>query len=150
MNTKRFVLAMAASAAAAASLSGAASAADLGFSLSIGQPDFYGRLDIGDYRPQLINRRPVVIQRAPRGVVQQPVYLRVPPGHERNWSRHCREYNACGQPVYFVRDDWYRTQYAPRYRESHHNDHDQDRRDDRRDGHDDRDGDHDRDHDRRD
>lgn len=147
MITKRFLLALTASAAAAATLSGAASAADIGFSLSIGQPDFYGRLDIGDYRPQLINRRPVVIERVPRGVVQQPVYLRVKPGYERNWSRHCREYNACGQPVYFVRDDWYRNQYAPRYRESHQ--HDRDRHDDRRDDRHDGDRDNDRDHDRR-
>lgn len=143
MINKRFLLALTACAAAAATMSATVPAADVGFSLSIGQPDFYGRVDIGDYRPQLINRRPVVIERAPRGVVQQPVYLRVKPGHERNWKQHCAEYNACGQPVYFVRDDWYRTQYAPHYRDSHRSD--GDRRDDRRDG----DHDNDRDHDRR-
>jgi hypothetical protein len=25
------------------------------------------------------------------------------------------EYNACGRPVYFVRDDWYQREYVPRY-----------------------------------
>jgi hypothetical protein len=45
----------------------------------------------------------------------QPVYLRVPPGHEKHWSKHCGKYGACGQPVYFVREDWYQTQYVPRY-----------------------------------
>jgi hypothetical protein len=34
------------------------------------------------------------------------VYLRVPPGHRRNWSRFCGRYDACGRPVLFVRDDW--------------------------------------------
>lgn len=31
----------------------------------------------------------------------------VPPGHRRNWARHCHRYRACGVPVYFVRDEWY-------------------------------------------
>ena len=34
-------------------------------------------------------------------------YLWVPPGHQKKWSKHCREYNACGVPVYFVDDGWY-------------------------------------------
>jgi len=38
----------------------------------------------------------------------QPVYMWVPPGHRKHWSKHCHEYNACGVPVYFVRHDWYR------------------------------------------
>jgi hypothetical protein len=35
-------------------------------------------------------------------------YQQVPPGHARNWRKHCREYNACGERVYFVQNDWYR------------------------------------------
>ena len=35
------------------------------------------------------------------GVVVQPIYLHVPPGHAKNWRKHCAHYNACGQPVYF-------------------------------------------------
>ena len=45
--------------------------------------------------------------------------LRAPPGHARNWSKHCRRYNACNQEVYFVQDGWYNNQYAPRYRQQH-------------------------------
>ena len=96
-------------------------------------PGVYGRIDLGGFpEPALINTQPVYVQRAP-GADLPPVYLHVPPGYERNWRRHCREYNACGQPVYFVRDDWYRNTYQPRYREMHGNDHG-DRRFDGRDG----------------
>jgi len=49
--------------------------------------------------------------------------LRVPPGHQKNWKRYCGRYEACGRPVYFVRDDWYNNVYAPQYRERHR-DHD--------------------------
>ncbi len=38
------------------------------------------------------------------------------PGHEKHWRKHCAQYNACGRPVYFVRDDWYNNEYVPRYR----------------------------------
>jgi hypothetical protein len=52
--------------------------------------------------------------------------MRVPPGHARNWKKHCGAYSACGQPVYFVHNDWYNDVYAPHYREQHGrgNDHD--------------------------
>ena len=104
-------------------------AADIGVSISVGQPGFYGRIDIGDYpRPQLIYRQPVVIERVP--VARPPVYLHVRPGHEKNWRKHCREYNACGERVYFVQDNWYQHEYAPRYQERHGG-----RRDVRREGH---------------
>ena len=111
-------------------------AADVGVSISVGQPGFYGRIDIGDApRPVLINPRPVVIQRVPVGVARQPLYLHVPPGHARHWRKYCHEYNACGEPVYFVDDRWYNDVYVPRYRERHGGR--DDRRDDRRDWHDD-------------
>jgi hypothetical protein len=80
--------------------------------------------------------RPVVVERRAR-YDAQPVYLRVPPGHRQNWSRYCGRYNACGQRVLFVRDEWYTNSYAPRYREQYRD------RDDHR-GRDERDygGDH--------
>ena len=107
-------------------------AADVGVSVSIGQPGFYGRIDIGNYpQPQLIYPQPVVIAPAPDAVVQRPIYLRVPPGHAKNWGKHCARYAACGQPVYFVQDGWYQNVYAPHYREDHRHD----RRDDRDDDH---------------
>jgi len=100
-------------------LTGAAMATDVAVSVTIGQPGFYGRIDLGGMpRPQLIYAQPVVI-RQPVGTVYQPIYLRVPPGHEKKWSKHCQRYNACGRPVYFVQDNWYTNVYAPQYRNEH-------------------------------
>ena len=80
-------------------------------------PGVYGRIDIGNAPPPpLIYAQPVIIQRAPVYVEQQPLYLRVPPGHEKKWSKHCSKYNACGQPVYFVRDGG-RAEYRDRDRD---------------------------------
>ncbi len=112
---------------AAATVTTPALAADVGVSISIGQPGFYGRLDIGDYpQPQVIYRRPIVIEQVPMD--RPPIYLRVPPGHAKHWSKNCHKYNACGERVYFVKDDWYNREYVPRYQEQH-----RDRRDERRD-----------------
>ena len=112
---KRFLIGV-----ALATLVSPALAADVGVSVSLGQPGFYGRIDIGNVpQPQLIYATPVIIQTVPVGVVRQPVYLRVPPGHEKKWSKHCRKYNACGRPVYFVQQDWYTNVYAPDYRSKH-------------------------------
>ena len=91
-------------------------AADVGVSISVGQPGFYGRLDIGDYpEPQVIYAKPRMIQHG--GMERPPVYLRVPPGHAKNWGKHCRKYDACGERVYFVQDKWYNREYVPRYQE---------------------------------
>ncbi len=84
-------------------------AADVGVSIQIGQPGAYGRVDIGRFpQPQVVVAQPVFVQR-PAVIVQRPdpVYLWVPPGHRKNWKKHCRDYDACSVPVYFVRDDWY-------------------------------------------
>lgn len=108
-------------------------AADVGVSVSIGQPGFYGRIDIGDYpypQPQVIYRQPRIVERS--YIEREPIYLRVPPGHAKNWSKHCRKYNACGERVYFVQDNWYNKEYVPHYREQHRDRQDY-RRDDRRD-----------------
>lgn len=108
-------------------------AADVGVSVRIGEPGFYGRLDIGGYpQPQVIYRRPMVIHRV--HVDRDPIYLRVPPDHARNWRRYCRRYDACGERVYFVRNSWYNREYVPRYREQHRDRRD-DRHDERRDDH---------------
>ena len=94
-----------------------ARAADVGVSVSVGEPGFYGRIDIGNVpRPQVIYPQPVVIQPVPVEVERPPVYLRVPPGHAKNWRKHCRKYNACGERVFFVQDQWYNEVYVPRYR----------------------------------
>ena len=90
-------------------------------SISIGQPGFYGRLDLGDFAqpPVVYTQRPVIVREV-RHVSAEPVYLRVPSKHRQNWSRYCGRYDACGRPVMFVRDDWYTNTYAPRYRERRH------------------------------
>lgn len=113
---KRFLIA---AAIAAATVTTPALAADVGVSLSIGEPGFYGRLDIGDYpQPQVIYRQPRVIE---RGIPMDrpPIYLRVPPSHAKHWRRHCHKYNACGERVFFVRDRWYNREYVPRYQGQH-------------------------------
>lgn len=93
-------------------------AQNVGVSVSIGQPGFYGQIDIGDAPPpQLVYAQPVVIQ--PAVIAAAPIYLHVPPGHAKHWRKHCAEYDACGRPVYFVRDDWYDRTYVPYYRERH-------------------------------
>lgn len=125
----------------------AATAANVGVSVNIGEPGFFGQLDIGDYpQPALVYPKPVIIEREPAGAHLEPLYLHVPPGQERHWKRYCGRYSACGRPVYFVQDRWYKQVYVPRYHERH--DHrDEDHRHDHDDHHD-RDDRHD--HDRHD
>jgi uncharacterized protein YcfJ len=95
-------------------------AADVGVSVTVGQPGFYGRLDVGDLAPpRVLYREPLVIEPAPGRVVGAPIYLRVPPGHAKHWRKFCGRYNACGQPVYFVQDSWYNDVYVPHYRRGH-------------------------------
>ena len=93
-------------------------AADIGISIHIGEPGFYGRLDMGDFpQPSVIHDQPLLIERTPGYRSQEPIYLRVPPGQEEHWRKYCAHYDACGQPVYYVRDRWYQQTYAPHYRE---------------------------------
>ena len=111
---KNFVLAASLLLAAASAVTASAAV-----TVSIGQPGFYGRIDVGNYpAPELIYAQPVIVER-PQYYSARPIYLRVPPGHAKNWSKHCRRYNACNQEVYFVQDNWYNNQYAPRYRQQH-------------------------------
>lgn len=143
---KKFIAALALTAAACAT----PAFADIGFSIRIGEPGFYGRLDIDSgYSPRLVFNTPLLIERGHRNL--QPVYLRVPAAHYRYWNRYCGQYGACAYPVYFVQDDWYRDVYIPRYRQRHDHDRHDDRWDGRRDRNDDRwDNRHDRRDDRRD
>lgn len=115
-------LALGAAGLAGLLLSPAAGAADVGVSISISQPGVYGRVDIGRFpQPEVIVARPVVIQRA--RVMPQPVYLWVPPGHQKNWAKHCGRYHACGTPVYFVKEDWYRRHVQTQAQAHGHDDH---------------------------
>jgi len=113
-------------------------AADVGLSISIGQPGFYGRIDVGDYpQPRVIYSQPRVIERV--HISSPPIYLHVPADHRKNWRKHCRKYNACGERVYFVQNTWYDREYVPQYqkrhgdrRDKHGDDHRGQRDDDRR------------------
>ena len=111
---KRFLIAAALAAAAAPAL-----AANVGVSI-IGQPGYYGRIDLDGFpQPQVIYAEPMIIRPAPVAVKREPVYVRVPPAHAKNWRKYCPKYSACGQPVYFVQDRWYNDVYAPQYRDKH-------------------------------
>lgn len=102
---------------AACTLAPAFAQPNVGVSIGINQPGVYGRIDIGAFpQPRIVYPEPVVIVQSPIAVHRQPVYLYVPPGHQKNWGKHCGRYNACGQPVYFVQENWVRE----RYEESHH------------------------------
>lgn len=81
----------------------AQAATQVGVSVSVHQPGFYGRVDIGEQPPVVVYPQPIIVHQGPVAVVQRPIYLRVPPGHSRDWPRYCNRYRACGQPVYFVR-----------------------------------------------
>lgn len=88
---------------------------DVGVSIGINQPSVYGRIDIGRVPapPMLIYQQPVVIMASPVAIQRQPIYMHVPPGHAKKWKSYSGRYQACGQPVYFVQDGWYRDVYVP-------------------------------------
>jgi hypothetical protein len=99
-----------------------ARATDVGVSVQISQPGVYGRIDIGRFpQPQVVVPQPVIIARpvvvAP--APPEPVYLWVPPGHRKNWRKHCGRYGACGVPVYFVQDGWYGEHVHPSGKDKH-------------------------------
>ena len=90
----------------------------VGVSIGINQPGVYGRIDIGNFpQPVLVSPQPISIV-SPRAAVAPPppLYLYVPPGHQKNWSKHCGRYNACAQPVYFVQESWVRERYEEQQR----------------------------------
>jgi hypothetical protein len=106
--------------AAVLGVAAAPAGAQVGVSVSVGEPGFYGQLNIGGApAPQLLYPQPVVVAPAPQYAGVPPIYLRVPPGYAKNWRAHCAQYGACGRPVYFVRNDWYLNRYVPYYRGHH-------------------------------
>lgn len=68
------------------------------------RPGVYGRIDVRGTPPALIYAE-AVVARQPADLLQDPVYLYVPPGQVRRWPQHCAKWNACDRPVYFVRVD---------------------------------------------
>ncbi|MEP7099219.1 MAG: hypothetical protein ABI781_01835, partial [Burkholderiales bacterium] len=110
---KNTIIKLAVAFAAIGALGTAAAQPSVGVSIGIHQPGVYGRINIGDVPPPaLVLPQPVLIA-PPRVAVQRaPIYLYVPPAHQQNWRRYCGRYGACGQPVYFVRDQWVRERYT--------------------------------------
>lgn len=104
---------------ATSAISTPALAVDVAINIPLGQPGYYGQIQLGDSypRPQLMLSTPTLAVGDLRQNTSRPLYLHVPPGHVRNWSKHCARYNACSRPAYFVKDSWYRDVYAPKYRE---------------------------------
>ena len=93
----------------------------VGVSVGINQPGVYGRIDIGNYPPPaVVYQQPVIITPAPIAVQRQPIYLYVPPGHQKNWGRYCGHYNACNQPVYFVEERWVQDRWEHEHRGYEH------------------------------
>ena len=87
-------------------------------------PGVYGRINIGNAPPPpLLYVEPVIIHRPAVVVPRSPIYMYVPPGHAKNWGKHCGRYNACNQPVYFLQD-------PPRRGPSHYHSRDDRRWDD--------------------
>jgi hypothetical protein len=97
-------------------------------------PGVYGQVQLGSGQPPpVVYAQPMLIE--PQASPLPPVYLHVPPGHAKNWRKHCHEYHACNRPVYFVRSAEYAPDYNPR---DHEHGHDHERHDNRdRDRHDD-------------
>jgi hypothetical protein len=94
-------------------------------------PGVYGRVVLGNRPPPaVVYAQPVVAVplAAPQPV--EPIYLHVPPGHAKNWRKHCHEYHACNRPVYFVKSAEYEPGYRPERHEEHdhghHGEHDRD------------------------
>jgi hypothetical protein len=109
-------------------------------------PGVYGRVDLSNRPPpRLVYAQPLYVAKPRKAVVVEPIYLHVPPGHAKNWSKHCKEYHACDRPVYFVRSAEYEPGYRP-HKVEHHDDHDHHDHDDRHDHRDDHHDDHDHGH----
>jgi hypothetical protein len=103
-----------------AALSPAAASTSVGVSVSVVQPGVYGRIDIGSFpQPAVVYAQPVVYAPPRVAVVQQPVYLYVPAGHQKDWGKHCGRYHACGVPVYFVQEHWVRERYEAQHSHGH-------------------------------
>jgi len=99
------------------------SAVDVGVGITINQPGVYGRIEIGAQPPPVMYPQPVIVTRPAVVVQQPPLYLYVPPGHAKDWRKHCGHYNACGRQVYFVQEDWVRERYDDHHKRDHDNGH---------------------------
>jgi hypothetical protein len=50
----------------------------VGVTITLGEPNFYGRIDLGRMAPPpIIRDYPVQLRRGPRGILLEPLYVRV-------------------------------------------------------------------------
>lgn len=90
-------------------------------------PGVYGRVDVRNRPPPpVVYPRPIIVMERSRHA--QPVYLHVPPGHAKNWRKHCHKYDACDVPVYFVKSAEYEPDYQRKGRGRGRDDDDDDDR----------------------
>jgi hypothetical protein len=116
---KKYLLTVLA-AMAAACAAPAWSAVDVGVGVTIREPGVYGRIEFGNFPPPpVLYPQPVIIARPAVVVQQAPMYLYVPPGHAKNWGKHCGRYNACARQVYFVQENWVHERYEERHGNGH-------------------------------
>jgi hypothetical protein len=109
---KRLLAALAIAASSASAL-----ATNVSVSITVGEPGYFGRIDVINYPPpQLLFPEPIIVEPVPVGVARPPVYVYVPVAEAKHWRKHCKKYKACGQPVYFVQDTWYNDVYVPEHR----------------------------------
>lgn len=108
----KLIRAVGALALGAAAAAPALAAVDVGVGVTIREPGVYGRIEIGSRPPPPVYYpQPVIVARPAVVVAEPPMYLYVPPGHAKNWRKHCHRYNACGRQVYFVKEQWVRDEY---------------------------------------
>jgi hypothetical protein len=70
------------------------------------RPGVYGRIAVqGVAPPAVIYGHPMIAKRNMVAVAARPSYLYVPPGQVRKWAQHCHKWQACEEPVLFVRVD---------------------------------------------
>ena len=93
-------------------------------------PGVYGQVAIGNGPPPpVVYAQPMIAQPAPiivGAAPVEPIYLHVPPGHAKNWHKHCHEYHACERPVYFEKSAEYQPGYQPEHHGHGHHDEDGD------------------------
>lgn len=96
-------------------------AADVGVGVVISgeiKPGVYGRVELGTRPPPaVVYAQPVIIVPSPQPA--GPIYLHVPPGHAKKWSKHCHKYQACNRAVYFVKS----AEYEPAHTHGHEHEH---------------------------
>ncbi len=92
---------------------------NVGVSVRINQPGVYGRVDFGNVPPPPVVFAEPILVAPPRVVVQQaPMYLYVPPGHQRHWAKHCRRYHPehSGKTLQEIYEDpWFYASFICNY-----------------------------------